>query len=414
MDLGVGNDDYPDERLPTRNPLRFPSVPFDFSVNMNVRVYHPEHEVERVVEDVLIRDVESSDEEDNSSNVVAFELADGDNRDRAYWLQSTLMKAIYGRVRLATVLRKRNRTENDTILAEWEITNERCAVKQMSRQQINKNRQRLAENPIQEIHAMQYISSSLLPIGGNANREAFASVMNEYNVLLPLDVLFDDKYLYSIMPYCNGGELFTRLDESTRFTEAQARYWMRQILQGVQTLQDVGICHRDMSLENILIHDNNCYIMDFGMCCRVPFTNIQDDSEGVFLPNMRGDRQMLNADRTMGKWSYMSPEIAQSNEPFDGFAIDLWAVGAMLFTMVAGFHPWSRPDRAEERFLYLTGGYLERMLTEWGLGLSPAILDLLQKMLFYDARDRLSLAQILAHPWMQGEVEAPDIRPSWS
>ena len=320
------------------------------------------------------------------------------------------MQAIYGTVRVATILRRRNQSTNGT---EWEVTRLRCAVKQVDRRRFQLQAQRLTENPIEEIKAMHYIAQTILPLEARTNSILFDSIMREANVLLPLEALEDDQYYYNIMPFCNGGDLFAKLEVDGRLTEPQARYWMRQILNGIGTLQETGICHRDLSLENVLIHNDTCFIMDFGMCCRIPFTNIPPNSTNTFLPRVRGRRQLLHADRTMGKWAYMSPEIALNAEPFDGFAVDLWSVGAMLFTMVAGFHPWERPDRAEERFKYLTGGDLARMLTEWGLGLSEELLDLLQKMLFYYATDRLSLQQILAHPWIQGEVERPEQEPEW-
>jgi serine/threonine protein kinase len=49
-------------------------------------------------------------------------------------------------------------------------------------------------------------------------------------IMLPLDILTDDRFLYSVMPYCDGGELFDRLDQTDKFTEGQARYWMHQII----------------------------------------------------------------------------------------------------------------------------------------------------------------------------------------
>jgi len=52
----------------------------------------------------------------------------------------------------------------------------------------------------------------------------------ETHVMMPLDLLSDDRNLYSIMPYCDGGELFERLDMNERFSEQEARYWMHQVL----------------------------------------------------------------------------------------------------------------------------------------------------------------------------------------
>ena len=53
-----------------------------------------------------------------------------------------------------------------------------------------------------------------------------------------------------------------------------------------------------------------------------------------------------------------------------------------------------------ERFKFMSAGYLVQMLTEWELGLSPDAMDLLQRMVWIDPRDRLSLRQVRNHPWM--------------
>lgn len=396
----MANNDYPSPRNPPADPPPFPFSGLEMCNNMTIKVFDSETGQTHLAKEVLILD-DSDDEMDEASH------------DRAYWLGRELMQAIYGTVRDAKILRRRNPDPNERYGAEWEVTRDVCAVKQIDRRRFQLHGSRLAENPIEEIKAMQYIAQNILPLDARSNPSLFERIMREANVLLPLEALEDDQYYYNIMPFCAGGELFAKLEEFGRLTEPQARYWMKQILNGICTLQNTGICHRDLSLENVLIHNDSCFIMDFGMCCRVPFTNIPPNSTNIFLPRVRGGRQLLHADRTMGKWAYMAPEIALNAEPFDGFAVDLWSVGSMLFTMVAGFHPWERPDRAEERFRYLTGGYLARMLTEWGLGFSDELLDLLQRMLFYFATDRLSIEQILAHPWMQGEVERPEEEPEW-
>ena len=61
------------------------------------------------------------------------------------------------------------------------------------------------------------------------------------NIMLPLDLMSDDRYLYSVMPFCDGGELFDRLDTRSKFSEEEARYWMLQILNGLETLRTENI-----------------------------------------------------------------------------------------------------------------------------------------------------------------------------
>jgi len=233
-------------------------------------------------------------------------------------------------------------------------------------------------------------------------------------------------------------------------------------VQGIENLQRAGICHRDMSLENLLVHESGALIIDMGMCLRLPIvaddettnnmanndhrqitasmqsmtmngmptgtqqpstaavssssttttsntlkSSFPNDSE--FVSDARSKRRFLvRPQGTCGKWIYMAPEIYKNNEPFDGYAVDMWAAGVILFLMLTGFPPWERACQTDERFKYMTAGYLVQMLTEWELGLSPDAMDLLQRMLFLDPKDRLSLEQVKAHPWMSnGPVQAP-------
>ena len=346
---------------------------------------------------------------------------------RAYLLQRTLREAIYGQVRYGIVLKRRQLPPNydasnpgQQPMAEWEVTNERCAVKEMSWQHIRKERHRLAEDPIKEVSAMQYLKRYLAQcVNGSATSLDSSDAMLSTHLMLPLDLLSDDRYLYSVMPYCDGGELFDRLDQRQTFSENETRYWMHQILEGLDNLQRAGICHRDMSLENLLVHkDRICLVIDMGMCLRIPYEGGKEDgsdlldvdvdaggdrgggdddydgdhddskrprslSTGAELRTSfmsmdldNGDcageatsqptasvgkmkkccldirerkRYLIKPQGTCGKWHYMTSEIMRNKEPFDGHAVDMWAVGVIMFLMLTGFPPWERACRTDER-----------------------------------------------------------------
>jgi serine/threonine protein kinase len=215
----------------------------------------------------------SSDDDDDDEDDTMMMMDDDTVQDppanRAYWLQRTIRDAIYGRVVSAVVLVEcpsqtfsnhsnhhplhRPTTTNSTqhpAQADWQVTTQMVAVKEMSWQHIRRERERLAEDPITEVAAMQYLmdlhntsnsgtnaiedggaaSSSTTATSYNGSKKDTLSAVLETNIMMPVDLLSDDRHLYSIMPYCNGGELFERLDKSERFTEAEARYWMAQIL----------------------------------------------------------------------------------------------------------------------------------------------------------------------------------------
>jgi hypothetical protein len=152
----------------------------------------------------------------------------------AYWIQRTIRDAIYGRVLFAVVLERRHRPTDG---AEWEVTPHHCAVKELSWQHIKKESGKLAEDPIKEVSAMQYLQKwfqathrQTQPSASNSAVSESFRAMREANIMMPLDLLSDERNLYSIMPYCDGGELFERLDLNERFSEEEARYWIDQVL----------------------------------------------------------------------------------------------------------------------------------------------------------------------------------------
>jgi len=341
-----------------------------------------------------------------------------------YWLQRTLRPAIYGSVWGGSVLRRLDDpivTDNGESVS-WEVTSRRCAVKIYSRRNMRENRGS-AENPMTEISAMQYLLQyqrrRFQPGQIESDEQMMESALTnsfQANVMMPYGVYYNSSDIFSVMPYCDGGELFDVLDERRRFPEPEARYWMHQILSGVETLQRAGICHRDMSLENLLTDSTGrALVIDMGMSIKIPYVDNEIGEEGAddpmrFEDHRERQRCLIRPDRSCGKPYYMSPEIRQNKEPFDGHAVDMWAIGPILFLMVAGFPPWEIADNSDERFYYFSNGYLAQTVATWNLGLSADLIDLLQRMFFINPRDRLSLEQVRAHPWMQGEVQPPPPR----
>jgi hypothetical protein len=290
----------------------------------------------------------------------------------AYWPQRRLQDAIYGCVIACVVLRRHvGSAADDAARAAgyepgdsrapivWEITSELVAIKQVEWKRVHAMRGRLLEDPIKEIAAMQLI--------GNKHP----------NVLGSVEVLQDNENLWSVMPYCRGGDLFgvvLEVAERRQENEAEegaggmlepvARYWFRQLLFGLHYLQSRGICHRDLSLENILVDVNHCLVIDMGMCLRVPYYCQEDPSRTVDVTEGTV-RRLIVPMGTCGKKNYMSPEIFANVANFDGFAVDLWAAGVILYIMVTGFPPYDIPCREDERFEIIFQGGLTRQLQAW-------------------------------------------------
>lgn len=334
----------------------------------------------------------------------------------AYWPQRRLQDAIFGSVWACLVLRRHYGTAADDAARAagvepgdpsapvvWEIHGDHVAIKMIEWDRVHRNRGRMLEDPVKEIAAMQLL--------GTSNRHVLGSA----------EVLQDDDYLYSIMPYCRGGDLFGVVVEHTEqrngeggMLEPVARYWFKQIIQGLHHLQSRGVCHRDLSLENILVDDQNCAVIDMGMCLRIPYTDPNNERERADV-SMGTMRRLMRPQGTAGKIQYMSPEIYENADNFDGFSVDLWAAGVILYIMITGFPPYDHPSMNDQRFEIIVQGHLVEQLRNWEIEMSTEAGDLLQSMLRMDPRERLTLAKVVQHPWFRdNNVQAPPVLDEYS
>lgn len=234
--------------------------------------------------------------------------------------------------------------EEDGIVFRW--TDQRVAIKVNYVDRMDKLRHRHAEDPLQEIAAMQLLGD------------------NPMNILGAMEVLFDGQNLNVVMRFCRNGDLFQLLQDAQNrphpvpgvpgLSEGEARHWFRQIMNGVQFLHHRGICHRDLSPENVMIDEHESLIIDMGMCLRIPYPSgeehvpIQDAPEGVhrclILPQGQSGKlpymvriMLLSSHRNLINDCYrQSPEVFTNKGPFDGHAIDVWTCGTILFCMLTG------------------------------------------------------------------------------
>lgn len=87
-----------------------------------------------------------------------------------------------------------------------------------------------------------------------------------------------------VLELVNGGELFDKLVQEQRFTEAKARYYFRQLINGVELCHKMKICHRDLKPENLLLDDTNkrepkLMISDFGLSALYTSNPFKDEGE---------------------------------------------------------------------------------------------------------------------------------------
>jgi serine/threonine protein kinase len=266
----------------------------------------------------------------------------------------------------------------------FELTMEKVAVKSFSWERTIQLRGHFAESPLNEIAAMQILGNECP------------------HVLGCIDVLFDGIMLYAVLPYCNSGDLHQRMESWRKnnpqhqggLPEVETRFWFLQLIEGLRYLQKKGICHRDLSPENIMIDNQRGLIIDMGMCLLVPYSSetgdITDSSRGII-------RRMIKPQTQCGKLRYISPEIFLNQEPFDGFAVDIWTAGTVLFFLLTGA-AYKQPF---DPFFIAAVTDLERLLAFMRVNISSRAINLLKGLLKVDPGDRLTLEEIIGHPWVQ-------------
>ena len=197
------------------------------------------------------------------------------------------------------------------------------------------------------------------------------SKMDHENVIKVFQI-YEDNYNYLIiMEYCEGGELFNYIVKKGKLSEIEAAFFFYQIINGVEYLFSQGIAHRDLKPENLLLNKNNIIkIIDFGL------SNFFDGEHNLITP--------------CGSPCYASPEMV-SGHKYNGFNIDIWATGIILFAMVCGYLPFEHSDK-DKLFEQILKAKLD-----FPSHLSDSVKDLISKILITDPNKRINIEQIKKH-----------------
>ena len=194
------------------------------------------------------------------------------------------------------------------------------------------------------------------------------------NIILVSEIFETSDSYYTVMEYCEGGELFNYIVKKKRLSEEESSFFYYQIINGLEYIHSLNIVHRDLKPENLLLTKEHILkIIDFG------------------LSNFFYDKNKLLS-TPCGSPCYASPEMV-SGKKYNGFKIDVWSTGIILYAMLCGYLPFEDKDNK----------ILFKKILECNIDFPKFIYgdakDLIKKTLVIDPDKRIDIQDIKKHPF---------------
>ncbi|EDQ87302.1 uncharacterized protein MONBRDRAFT_37987 [Monosiga brevicollis MX1] len=214
-----------------------------------------------------------------------------------------------------------------------------------------------------------------------------------------IEWLEDDFHVFFVLQLAPGGDLATRLDEVHRLREKDARRLFAQLALAVQGFHRAGLALRDLKADNVLLHGDNCCLIDFGLAAPSA-----DDSAPVSATGC-------------GTRSYSAPEVSY-NSTYNPRKADVYSLGVILFLMVAGDFPFDLAGEDEDQasLTSLQRDELEqrdakmrrarrRLHVQFPPWISVDLERLLRQMLEFQPEARPTIDVVCEHVWCRKEID---------
>lgn len=216
------------------------------------------------------------------------------------------------------------------------------------------------------------------------------SALHHENVVTLLACTEKDHNVYLVMEYCNGGDLADYLAVKGTLSEDTIRLFLCQLASAMKALYAVGVVHRDLKPQNILL--SHSYGKNLPAPSKITL-KIADFGFARFLQ----DGNM--AATLCGSPMYMAPEVIMSLQ-YDAKA-DLWSLGTIVFQCLTGKAPFQAQTPQELKMFYEKNANLAPKIPP---GTSKEMTDLLMGLLRRNAKERMNFEMFFNHSFLQRQT----------
>lgn len=242
-----------------------------------------------------------------------------------------------------------------------------------------------------QIRAMKTIKKNAVCEDKSLREIENLMLLDHPKILKLYEFFYDNKNIYIITEFCEGGELFDKIKERNGFfTERDAATILKSIFQAVAYCHSMKLVHRDLKPENIILEGNNLEnikLIDFG-------------TANIISPNQKFKERL-------GTAYYIAPEVLKKN--YDE-KCDLWSIGVIMYILLTGEPPFNGENDEEILKNVKTGivNFSSPIFSE----ISNEAKDLLKKLLERIPSKRISAVCALEHPWIKNLAPNMMLNPS--
>ncbi|KAI5796626.1 hypothetical protein EDC01DRAFT_49202 [Geopyxis carbonaria] len=258
------------------------------------------------------------------------------------------------------------------------------------------------------------------------------------NIVKYINYYEDNTHIYVVMEYIAHGDLNTYLNENITMPEHITKEVVHQVLRGIEYIHAMGISHRDLKPDNILIAERTpiqVKISDFGLAKMV-------QNEETFLKTFCGTMLYLAPEVFPGYMSILMDDAyeaaakrkrlpvdddgrgrrikdskKQPRRPYNQ-AVDMWSLGCVVYALLCGTPPFEGKNQDDMCRLVLKGVFDEDRLRRHVGKDNNNCVDFIRKLLQVKPEMRIMEQEALRHPWIDesgssvdfDEGEVPGVR----
>eukprot|EP01017_Pseudomicrothorax_dubius_P020944 TRINITY_DN2270_c0_g1_i1.p1 TRINITY_DN2270_c0_g1~~TRINITY_DN2270_c0_g1_i1.p1 ORF type:complete len:316 (-),score=64.18 TRINITY_DN2270_c0_g1_i1:114-1061(-) len=196
-----------------------------------------------------------------------------------------------------------------------------------------------------------------------------------------------------VLEYCEAGDLMGFLESEIPFSESLCRHYFSQMVDAVEHIHQKGYCHRDLKPENMLLDRNfTLKIADFS------------HSQPLFA--------VIPGRRIPGTRGYQPPELLMGKNESTP-AVDVFALGVILFMMATGRLPFKESDPRDYHYFQIYKGRIARFwelhkMANSELNLSEELRNLLIRLLSFNPAERPTIEELKSNIWMANPIPSSE------